>query len=247
MNRKDSAVIGLVNERVRMHACHMATHEATPVTMGRVVGENVRHLRESHQLTQAELARKLQAFGLRWTRSNIAALEAGNRDSVDLGIVLLLALALNSPIEELFAGDGLVQLGFEVSTRRQDCRALFSSSPDLRVDLVFSGGASERRDRAIRDHNVEMPRDTRFIDVMPVQADNELAERLGVMPAEVTDAAHGLWGLTLHQERDRRIGMLGHMPANERRARRGHLTRELAREIESALAAKSRRRTRREK
>jgi hypothetical protein len=57
-----------------------------------------------------------------------------------------------------------------------------------------------------------------------------------VSTAAVIMAARRTWGRTLTEERDRRVAALGGMDMGGRQAHRGHLTRELALEIETMLA-----------
>lgn len=70
--------------------------------LGVVVGANLRRLRVQHRMTQHEMARHLQQRGLTWTRSQVAAIEAGKRASIGLGPVAVLASALGVRLTELF-------------------------------------------------------------------------------------------------------------------------------------------------
>lgn len=188
---------------------------------GHVIGENLRRIRDELGLTQAELARHLQACGVFWQRSHIAALEAGNRETVGEGVLAMLAGALERAVADFFAGDGLVRVTPDAVTTRRGLRELFSGlEPNAAV--VLSTRATKRR----------------FDEMMPgseqvsFQADAELAQRLGLRPADVYEVAERLWGgRNLHQERDRRVAELGEMTSSERRARRGHVTRQLIKEI----------------
>jgi transcriptional regulator with XRE-family HTH domain len=214
----------------------MSTHEETAL-VGHVVGENFRRLREAHGLTQAEAAMRLRHTGLRWSRSHVAALEAGNRESVDAGVLLLLAAALEVSERELFAGDGAVRLAPEAVVTRAWLRDRYTEGP-AEEPVEISG-------QAVRAFLRDMEPYLGFeAAATPFQADAELAQRLGLRPEDVYRAAERLWGRTLHQERDRRIAEMGEMPAAERRARRGHVTRQLAKELEPHLP---KRRTRRRK
>lgn len=193
--------------------------------MGHVVGENIRRLRATRGLTQSEAARQFQAFGLSWTRSHIAAVEGGNRETVDGGTLIQLACAFDVPLTELFAGEGPVRLSDEAIWTRKGVRDKLSADGSdepwtfegaaMRIFVEQAGGS--------------------YVQVPAYQADAELAARLGLRPDEVITAAEQLWGRTLHQERDQRIGEMGEMSAAQRRARRGHVTRQLAQEIEAKL------------
>src|SRR5829696_7377475 len=89
-----------------------ATDQATRPrkTLGALVGENVRRLREKRALTQHELAQVWKRQGLNWARSKIAALEAGNRPQVNTADLLIMASGLQVTIAELFEGWGEVHL-----------------------------------------------------------------------------------------------------------------------------------------
>jgi transcriptional regulator with XRE-family HTH domain len=200
--------------------CGVATSEATPEPLGgHVVGENLRRIRESRGLTQAEAADRLQATGLWWQRSHVAAIEAGNRESVDFGALALIAAAFDLPVSDLFVGDGPVRLSSDAVVTRQWLRDVFSHRPP--------SDAYEPSGRAARKFAEQIPGEK-----VSFQADAELAQRLGLRPEDVYQAAESLWqGRNLHQERDRRIAEMGEMSAAERRVRRGHVTRQLAKEL----------------
>lgn len=192
--------------------------------IGRVVGENLRRLRKARGLTQDELARALQPYGLEWQRSHIAAFEAGNRDSIELDTGIALARALNVQLTDLLAGDGDVSLRNAVLSR-PGCRETLAEPAPRWTETI---GLSEHGTRAFIRQSAQG-------ETVPFQADAELAQRLGVRPDDVIAVAEQEWGRTLHQERDRRAAELGDLSAAERRARRGHITRQLSTEIERLL------------
>lgn len=191
-----------------------------PPKIGSVVGENLRRLRAERSLTQDELGLLLKRNGLAWQRSHVAAIEAGNRESIEFDTAVVLARALGVQLTELIAGDGPVQLTVEHELSRTGVRETASAPPDSWREAPTLSGQAARA----------------LIDSMPggrvsFQADAELAQRLGLRPEDVYQAAERLWGRNLHQERDRRIDEMGEMPTAERRARRGHVTRQLAKEL----------------
>jgi transcriptional regulator with XRE-family HTH domain len=53
--------------------------EARPITLQQLLAERLRALRLAHHATQADVARGALALGLYWTRSTVAAIEAGRR------------------------------------------------------------------------------------------------------------------------------------------------------------------------
>lgn len=67
-------------------------------------------------------------------------------------------------------------------------------------------------------------------------ADQTLAHRLDVPLRVITGIALKLWDRTLTDERDVRVAELGDLDPGERQAHRGHITRELSKQIEAKLA-----------
>lgn len=243
----------LVNEHTTCQNRDMAlksTGEATPVTIGWrspgmkpvvvdavpygcVVGENLRRLRQERRWTQHELARHLQRNALGWRRNQVAAVEAGNRATMDYGTVLTLAAALGVEPAKLFAGDGHMFLTPGSVQSREGHRAVLAgtSAADLPLDQTV---------RIIDPSSLQL----RHEDAMAQagrDSDEALAKRLGAPTARVMATARELFdGLTLTQERDRRVDVLAEeageeMSIGEKQAHRGHITRELSALIEAAL------------
>lgn len=182
------------------------------MSFGAVVGENVKRLREERVLTQHELANRWRGEGLRWARSKIAALENGHRDQVSAGVLILMAKGLDVPVNELLSGDGLIGLEpAEVHLSREEARALLAGVPPSVAAVAC---------------------------VPQREADAALAKLLGLPVDVIVRAAEEIFGgLTLTAERDRRVDGMGTLTVTERGAHRGHITRELAREIQQHLAA----------
>lgn len=67
------------------------------------VGKNIRNIREKQNITQEELAAKLQLNGCDITRSAIAKIEVGQRHLYPDEIILLKEL-LNTSFESIFYG-----------------------------------------------------------------------------------------------------------------------------------------------
>ncbi|MER6527654.1 helix-turn-helix transcriptional regulator [Streptomyces sp. NPDC001508] len=195
-----------------------------PPAVGEVVGENLRRLRQERRWTQDAAAREFAAVGLRWKRTHIAALESGRRETVDVGTLVLLAAAFEVPVPELYQGSGDVLLtpraGAEdhgVTATREQLRAWMSGEHS---NLMIRGPQTAFAVLELSDHK------TRPI---PVEADRALAKRLGRNLRDVVNAAEGLWGRSLTEERDRRVAAeLADLPIGERQARQGHITRELS-------------------
>jgi transcriptional regulator with XRE-family HTH domain len=194
-------------------------------TFGQVVGANVQRLREAQGWTQEELARRLRAFGLHWTRANLASVESGRRQQIDLASLVLIALAMDAPASELLAGDPEeISVGGGTSVNLHHTREWLAGRQPLGPGYVgqSSGGQSGLRiakQQALR------------ADGVADDADERAALRLGLTIDEVLASAKRLWGRTLTAERDARAAKA---EGCERTAVRGHITRQLMTEIEEA-------------
>jgi transcriptional regulator with XRE-family HTH domain len=205
------------------------------VPLGAVVGRNVKRLREHRVLTQHELAQLWKRHGLNWARSKVSALEAGNRPQVDVADLVIMAMSLGVPLAELFVGSpvGKVELKPEPNAVEIDgpvLQDLFAGST-LTGECLQVGGAAYELHRKHLEEMTERPK--------PMQADVELAQRIGVNPSRVAQAAIDLFdGRTLTEERDRRVERMGDLTMQERQAHRGHVTRELSVQLEEILNVK---------
>jgi transcriptional regulator with XRE-family HTH domain len=206
-------------------------------TLGAVVGENVRRLREERALTQHELAQIWKRQGLSWARSKVAALESGNRPRVDCGELVMMAAGLGVAVTELFQGGGDVHLAPHPRVvRRESLRSALNGGP---IDIFDDGRLlpGPERDAALEQIFRVIAETPSY---PPWEADHELARRLGRPTDEVVKAATSIFdGRTLTEERDRRVSNLGQMPMSERMAHRGHVTRELATLVEEHLSTEA--------
>lgn len=207
-------------------------------TVGAVVGENLQRLRERGRLTQHEAAHLLLTRGMPWSRSKIAAAEAGERPNLSFADVLALAHTFDVELAELFEGDGDVALTPHVSLPRAAVRDL------IRGLSVLEGSGDwnteTRREELTRLARMRADGDTRRAAAFQAtEADQALAQRLEVPATVVIAAAQRLWGRTLTEERDRRVAELGEKEVNERQAYRGHITRELSQQVQAELDSRA--------
>lgn len=211
----------------------MTDRELDSRTIGQVVGENLLRLRQDRRLTQHEAARQCQAVGLNWSRVRVAAIERGDRETVDVGTLLLLAEAFEVTAAEFFAGPGAVRLAEQAVQSRAGARQMLSGGlPPLRRRPEWPAGVAF--EMATEDAPASMYAAISIAND-GTDADQALAERLGVELDTVIGAAVALWRRTLTGERDRRVRALGDLDTGERQAHRGHITRELAQEIEQRI------------
>lgn len=199
-------------------------------TLTAAVGTRVAQLRAKRGLTQDGLARRLRDYyGLGWDRPTVGRLEAGERESLDLGALVALALVLD--VEDLAE---LTGEGSEMLT--------------LADGLAVRGGALAgllrgERPRAIppadfEDAHSEMGALLGVIkSAEKSDAERKAAVRLGIDATALGVAACHLWGRSLTQERDRRVEEATDADASPRsvQATRGHVTRTLLAEVEQHL------------
>lgn len=200
----------------------MSDEPEAPPTVGRVVGENLRLIRQKHRLTQDQAAAELVRTGLNWKRTQVSDLESGRRETVDLGALVVLAQAFEAPLRDFFAGDGDVLLTpkadhpeFGATATREELRAWFSAE-DSSITVTGRQSIAAAMERW-RWEGREIA----------AEADVALAKRLGVDPWKVIRAAEHVWSRSLTEERDRRVAELGDLPVGERQAKQGHITRQL--------------------
>lgn len=191
-------------------------------TIGQAVGRNLAQLREQRGQTQQEAAAYLRAYGLSWTAANVASIESGRRESIDLGAFVVIAMAYDVAPSSLFNGAGEIRLAADVAVALDVLRGWLDRDGTEPVVTVTGNAARRTIDNLPGDE-------------VSFQADAELAARLGLRPEDVYRAAERVWGRNLHQERDRRLADAGHMTPTQRRTRRGHITRQLTKELEPHL------------
>ncbi|MCX4908065.1 helix-turn-helix domain-containing protein [Streptomyces sp. NBC_00878] len=192
-------------------------------SVGKVVGENLRRLRKRRRWTQEALATQLATVGLNWKRAQIADLESGRRETVDLGTLVVLAFVFGAPVHWLLEGESNVLLtpradmpAHGAVMSREQLRAAIAGEENYTVTIEGSDSV-----KAKWDHWRHEERE------IPVKLDKELARQLDVDVVRIVSAADGLWGRSLTEERERRVAELGDLPISERQARQGHITREL--------------------
>jgi len=220
-----------------------------------VLAAGVRDTRHRLGLRQEDAAARAQAYGLTtWIRGTVAQAEVGVR-RFGLEEVLLLALAYETTLADLIAGedDELVELTPDARLSVGALRSLLSGDrlsrqelPAEAMDVPASRGASHR------------PRSGRFPDVLAEakrfgiedrslleralggigDVERHVARKLGTTPERINLAAMSRWGRTVAEERDYRLRESAADAApRQRQALRGHVTRELMNELEAELQA----------
>jgi transcriptional regulator with XRE-family HTH domain len=208
-------------------------------TLYQVIGSNLRRLRATKDWSQDQLANVARQVGLDWSRSSVAAVEAGKK-TLDFTEVLLLAVAVDVGIKELLSGGGTVAIGGTSDLALRDIRSSLASAEPPHKALM------NMRRRLLRARGIYVGRDVGIImekdqaetlvwiqRVSKGEAEQKAARKLNVPVEVLSECALEIWGRSLTQERDRRI-------SNERtedpasrslQASRGHVTRQLLGEL----------------
>lgn len=237
----------------------VADDEGVP-TLRQWVGQAVRQIREHNGQRQDDLARSARDYGMAWSVSKISALERGDK-ALPAEELLMLPLVLARAgcgsvtlIDLLPHGPDMVRLvdGIEMPGQvlvdsleygdGDDGAVLWRSRESSRELLAgwFSGPEGETA--AIRAAWPQMPGDPH--DVARAwhstgEAERVAARRLDVPFPALLAAAMGTWDRSLTAERDQRVQERTDpdtdADARSLQALRGHITRDLYRELGPAI------------
>jgi transcriptional regulator with XRE-family HTH domain len=198
---------------------------------GEVIGGALRRLRRERGLTQEQVALKAQDAGLPWTADTVAGLELGRREDLTVGELLVLTTAMDiKSAVDWFREADWVQATPYVCMDQEAVVSILEGRLDDQ-GRHFGHGQVDYRNA---------PRSMVIAGLVglfrPTDAEFNAAGRLGVRVDAIMAAAQHLWdGRRLDEERDRRLGSTKDMTPNERRARRGRVTRALLGELRAAL------------
>lgn len=204
------------------------------ISLGKVVGPNIKRVREERGWRRDELVRRARQIGLSWTRHVLANVETG-RKQIDAGELILLTTLLEVPVRELLVCESSEVVVLENLRVPADQLAAMADGKAYRreafreeTERVIPQLEPEDRDLADR---YGLGDDEALIARGQVgYAEEAAAKTLDVSPREVAFAATGLWGSSLGARRDqeaRTDGLKGASAA----ARRGHVTRGLVEEL----------------
>jgi len=216
------------------------------VTIDTIVGSNVRRLRIARGWSQDEVARRAREEGLRWSRSSVAATEAGNK-TIDVAELVLLSLALDARVDELLAGEGPVQLGAEVTRRLWEVRRILASDgatkgiePPKGEVQIWASTELERRMPNLRAHMeaVRQQLSAKARSAARGEAEQKAARKFQIRADVLSTIALDLWGRSLTEERDARVNDAAtqSVSAKSIQALRGHVTRRLLAELAPHLS-----------
>lgn len=179
-----------------------------------VFGEGLRRLREQRGLTQEQVAERVRDMGWKATRVTIAKAEAGAY-GLELGHVILLCVALRDATPADFVDpSGRVALFPDFQIRAEQFRKLLQGWRWPKEDYSWYVQPDQQR-AAERDSARE--------------TEKAVAKQLGLNPLTVALISRQLWGKGLSERRDELA------PADAGPTARGHVTRQLIRELQEAL------------
>lgn len=210
----------------------MRTTKRSASKPGWVVGRNLRELRIERDWTQDDAARQLRLLGLPWTRSHIAALESQRRDDISLTELVFFSAAFGVPPHRWLDGDGFVQLGERLLVPLDQLREIVAGRAQhvvpanepvtgvLEWEMLDELAVAARRVGTTFEPYREVPS----------EAERNAGKSLGIDPVRVYQLASRLWDHGLDEEREARLEERG-LPMVKKTAYRGHITRQLLREL----------------
>ena len=204
------------------------------------LGRRLRKIRQEEERTAQQVSRASRLAGLGWGPTTVSRVESGERSVSALELMLLTRLYERS-VADLLPVDACRLADEVVADEGVLSQALTTYPAGLRMPQV--GGDVDRAPEAAVGSGVE--------DAAPLwpvtdlgllrealgapveEAESKAARRLGteVSAEDVRVAARVLWGRTLVDERDARLGDDAGDGARARQARRGHITRTLTDEL----------------
>jgi transcriptional regulator with XRE-family HTH domain len=203
-----------------------------------VIGQAVRTIRKRNGIAQDERARTCRKKGLRWGRSSVAMLESGRR-SCSISELLIVASALDAPLPLIVGGGCLPDRPTTVLLTATTAADLAAVS-----EVLVSWDDTLKEETANKIGWVLSNQEADAWTVESGEAEQKAARRLGITTERLMSAAESLWGMSLTAERERQLrddfGLSsepGETIAEQRhlRAFRGHLTRELVRQLQTVL------------
>jgi hypothetical protein len=216
-----------------------------------LIGASLAAWRRGQGLTRLELALQAQQVGLEWTERMVAETERGNRQLSLVEWILLPVLTGLDPTRFL-GGEGWVHLTESVTADLTAVKKVLGGEADeVRPFGDFSTPASRSffaepgEDPGPVGTSSNNPDRRKVLEELvgdaarasPEEsasraAERKAADRLGVTPGELVEAAFDLWGKGLTDERDQRATKrTGGLDPTSARTVRGRITRELIVEL----------------
>lgn len=158
----------------------MTTEQVPSMRIGAVVGQTLRALRDERGQTQQDAAHLLARWGLIWSRAQVAAIEAGRRESFTLEELIIMCNVYRVDLSEWFPGTGGIVLNDYAEITREELRGTFpvTNHPYLRSQAYYP---------------------------LTSETDRKAARLLGISGSALNSLAVELWGARFRTERERRL------------------------------------------
>lgn len=184
---------------------------------------------DSRKMTRDEFATEARSWGLEWSATTVADIEAGRRQLRFEELVLVLSWMRraggSASLGELLDGPGFVRLSPTAQVARRDLRKLLDGDEDVNVLNVQVPWVKRSLQEFMEDH----PPPASLYD----EAEKRLHRRLRIPVQKVAEAARKAWGRSLTEERDHRVGKMVPPDTDPStvQAVRGRVTRKLVGEL----------------
>jgi hypothetical protein len=196
------------------------------------------------RMSQDQLARLARERGLSWSRSSVAAIEAGNK-TLGISELVLLTLALGLRIDAFLEGDETIPLDNGAELALRDVRSILAGKPPLLAEeeeLPEYPDVTLRRylrwRKGGRSGKPEVDRLFRRVALAGNgEAEQKAARNLCLDPDVLSAMAFQMWGRSLTDERDVQVELAEHDLESPQsiRALRGHITRKLLEQLDDSV------------
>ncbi len=177
-------------------------------TLDDVIAGSVRRLRQANGWNQGDLAEAMASVG--WSTSTVVSVETGRRQ-VKASEFVRLCIQLGVKPDDLLAGDGLY---------------------DLDADGWSQADLKETRDRLKRPHK---PVQLEVSGQVVRDEERKMAKRLNMTPTLFRELVNDVYGRSLSEERDSRLGDVSGLEPRSIQAKRGRISAQIAKELQVGL------------
>lgn len=180
----------------------------TDTTLDDVIAENMRRIRQVNGWNQGDLAEAMASVG--WTPTTVTFIETGRRQ-VKATELIRLCVVLGVKPEDFLAGEGIYS---------------FSADSHLHAGLEETRAALRRpRKAVVLDPSNDAVRDE----------ERKMAKRLGMTGDLLRSLVQDVYGRSLTEERDSRLGDVSGLAARSVQAKRGRISTQITKELRAGL------------
>lgn len=180
----------------------------TPVRLEHVIAREMATFREDRGWTQARLASRMTANGLKWTGNRVTQIETLRRP-ISLVEAIALAWVFEVPLTRLLAGDDDIEMPGGAVVPTSHLRAAIVGDNTIQQKARYESGE-------LADETEEIQR---------------AAKNLGVDPPVLAWLTRVLFGRQFLEEREVRTGDVSGLPKRSAQTKRGHATRAMIEDL----------------